>query len=33
MKVIDVLIGARVSPEVEDIGLDIGEHEERAYSD
>lgn len=33
MKIIDVLIGARVSPEVEDIGLDIGEHEERAYSD
>lgn len=33
MKVIDVLIGTRVSSEVEDIGLDIGEHEERAYSD
>jgi Amt family ammonium transporter len=33
MKVLDVLIGVRVSREVEDIGLDIGEHAERAYSD
>jgi len=27
------LIGIRVSPEVEDIGLDISEHAESAYSD
>ncbi len=33
MKVLDVLIGVRVPREVEDIGLDIGEHAERAYSD
>jgi Amt family ammonium transporter len=33
MKVLDILIGVRVSREVEDIGLDIGEHAERAYSD
>jgi Amt family ammonium transporter len=33
MKVIDVLIGVRVSPKVEDSGLDIEEHAERAYSD
>ena len=26
-------IGIRVSPEVEDIGLDISEHAESAYSD
>lgn len=33
MKVIDVLIGVRVSPKVEESGLDIEEHAERAYSD
>jgi Ammonia permease len=33
MKVLDKLIGVRVSREVEEIGLDIGEHAERAYSD
>jgi len=33
LKVIDVLIGVRVSPEVETAGLDIEEHAERAYSD
>jgi Amt family ammonium transporter len=27
------LIGIRVSPEVEDIGLDISEHAESAYSE
>ncbi|HEX2014227.1 MAG TPA: ammonium transporter [Nitrososphaera sp.] len=33
MKILDILIGVRVSREVEEIGLDIGEHAERAYSD
>ena len=33
MKVIDVLIGVRVSQKVEESGLDIEEHAERAYSD
>jgi Amt family ammonium transporter len=33
MKVIDVLIGVRVSPETEERGLDIEEHAERAYTD
>lgn len=33
MKVIDRLIGVRVSPKVEEVGLDIEEHAERAYSD
>jgi Amt family ammonium transporter len=33
MKVIDILIGVRVSPKVEEAGLDIEEHAERAYSD
>jgi ammonium transporter, Amt family len=33
MKVIDLLIGVRVDPKVEDVGLDIAEHAERAYSD
>ncbi|MFN2435184.1 MAG: hypothetical protein ABR515_07395 [Nitrososphaeraceae archaeon] len=33
MKVIDVLIGVRVSSKVEESGLDIEEHAERAYSD
>jgi Amt family ammonium transporter len=33
MKVINVLIGSRVSPKVEEEGLDISEHAERAYSD
>ena len=33
MKVIDVLIGVRVTPKVEEVGLDIEEHAERAYSD
>jgi Amt family ammonium transporter len=33
MKVIDKLIGVRVSAKVEEAGLDIEEHAERAYSD
>ena len=33
MKVLDFLVGVRVSPEVEDAGLDISEHAERAYAD
>src|SRR6187551_2161974 len=33
MKVINKLIGVRVSPKVEESGLDIEEHAERAYSD
>lgn len=33
LKVIDLLIGIRVSPKVEDAGLDIEEHAERAYAD
>jgi ammonium transporter, Amt family len=33
MKVLDVLIGVRVSPQTEEKGLDIEEHAERAYSD
>ena len=33
MKVLDVLIGVRVSPETEEKGLDISEHAEHAYSD
>ena len=33
MKVLDVLIGVRVSPATEEKGLDIEEHAERAYSD
>lgn len=33
LKVLDVLIGIRVSPKVEEAGLDIEEHAERAYSD
>ncbi|MHB8603190.1 MAG: hypothetical protein ACYC6W_05545 [Nitrosotalea sp.] len=33
MKVIDKLIGVRVSAKVKEAGLDIEEHAERAYSD
>jgi Amt family ammonium transporter len=33
MNFLDVIIGIRVSPEVEDVGLDISEHAERAYAD
>jgi Amt family ammonium transporter len=33
MKILDVLMGVRVSREAEEIGLDIAEHAERAYSD
>jgi Amt family ammonium transporter len=33
MKILDFLIGVRVSAEVEDAGLDISEHAERAYAD
>jgi Amt family ammonium transporter len=33
LKVIKFLIGIRVSKEVEEIGLDIGEHAEQAYAD
>lgn len=32
LKLLDRLIGLRVSPEVEEMGLDLGEHNERAYS-
>ena len=31
LKVVDLLIGARVSPEVETQGLDLSEHGERGY--
>jgi Amt family ammonium transporter len=33
MKIIDVLIGVRVTSKIEDAGLDIEEHAERAYAD
>jgi Amt family ammonium transporter len=33
MKVIEILIGIRVSPETEERGLDIEEHAEWAYTD
>lgn len=33
MKVIDMLIGVRVTPKTEEAGLDIEEHAERAYAD
>jgi len=33
MKVIKKLTGVRVSSEVEDQGLDVGEHAEEAYAD
>ena len=33
LQVIRHLIGIRVSPEVEDVGLDISRHAESAYSD
>jgi ammonium transporter, Amt family len=33
MKIIDILIGVRVSPETEEKGLDIEEHAESAYND
>ena len=33
MQIIKHLVGVRVEPEVEDAGLDISEHAERAYSD
>lgn len=33
LKVIKALMGIRVSPKVEEAGLDIEEHAERAYSD
>ncbi|MDH3204903.1 MAG: ammonium transporter [Nitrosopumilus sp.] len=33
LQIIKHLIGIRVSPEVEDVGLDISEHAESAYSD
>jgi ammonium transporter, Amt family len=33
LKVIDKTIGLRVSQEQEDLGLDLAEHDERAYSD
>ena len=32
-EILDFLIGVRVSAEVEDAGLDISEHAERAYAD
>ena len=33
LQIMKHLIGIRVSPEVEDVGLDISEHAESAYSD
>ena len=33
MKIIDILIGVRVSSDIEEKGLDIEEHAERAYAD
>lgn len=33
MKIIDILIGVRVTPKTEESGLDIEEHAERAYAD
>jgi ammonium transporter, Amt family len=33
MKVIDILVGVRVLPEIEEKGLDIEEHAERAYTE
>ncbi len=33
MKIIKAATGVRVSPKVEDDGLDIGEHAEEAYAD
>jgi Amt family ammonium transporter len=33
LQLIKHLIGIRVTPEEEDIGLDISEHAEQAYSD
>jgi Amt family ammonium transporter len=33
LKVLDILIGIRVSPKIEDAGLDIEEHAERAYTE
>jgi len=32
LKLVDKLVGLRVDEEVEDIGLDLAEHNERAYS-
>jgi ammonium transporter, Amt family len=31
LKIVDGLIGLRVAGESEDMGLDLSEHEERAY--
>ncbi len=33
LKVLNFITGIRVSKEVEDVGLDIGEHAEQAYAD
>ncbi|MBI5697074.1 MAG: ammonium transporter, partial [Thaumarchaeota archaeon] len=33
LKVLNFIIGIRVSKEIEEIGLDIGEHAEQAYAD
>ena len=33
LKVMNFIVGIRVSKEVEDIGLDMGEHAEQAYAD
>jgi Amt family ammonium transporter len=33
LKVVDALVGLRVSPEEEDSGLDLTQHGERAYND
>jgi Amt family ammonium transporter len=32
LKALDLAIGLRVGPEQEQVGLDIAEHEERAYN-
>ena len=32
LKIVDVLVGLRVSPEDEEVGLDLSQHSERAYS-
>jgi Amt family ammonium transporter len=33
LKALKFLVGIRVSKEVEEVGLDIGEHAEQAYAD
>jgi Amt family ammonium transporter len=33
LKIIDAVIGLRVDPEAESLGLDLAEHGEKAYND